>query len=108
MNTQKIKELAVNFENIAERYAMEDEEAKALLNSMRPFISDAKSESISDVIDHVPGRYWFDEGSLSRYSDLEGAYAEFKFALTYGDDNDEANSVLDSIKKMQEQFFGKS
>jgi len=100
MNTQKIKKLAINFEKIAQDYARTDSEAMNLLNSLQDLINKAKAENVLEPEAHVPGNYWFTEGNLAQYTELETAYSKFSLALTINnDDLDELQRWAENRKK---------
>lgn len=84
MDQQKIKQLAEELESIAHKY-LSDSNVNNLLNALKELLSKAKTGLITDVIDHVPGEIYFQEGELSKYSDLEIAYSKFKLTLVTED-----------------------
>ncbi len=86
MNKNKIKSLAGNLEDILRECAINDEEAKNLLSSLDSLLEYAKLELINKPVEHVPGRYWFNEGALWKYEDLESAYAKFCISITMSDE----------------------
>jgi hypothetical protein len=81
-DTEKLKQYAEGFEQIASKYASQDEEAAGLYAAMSSYIKDAKAGAILAPI-KMPaiGRFYFDEGNLRRYVDLNDAYAKFSLKL---------------------------
>lgn len=80
-----LKQLAENLEKELIKYAVSDDAAKALLNSLSDLIQQAKSGKLKANVENVPGRMSFTERGLSQYRDLEEAYALFKLEITLGD-----------------------
>jgi hypothetical protein len=96
MNQDRVKRLACEFELVANSYAYDPNVAK-LIGALGKIISNAKSGSITSTVDHVPGEYFFQEGDLSKYKDLEASYSRLKLALIAEDDQ------YDDIKKWAEE-----
>lgn len=86
MNKTLLKQKAEALEAILLKYASSDEEAKKVLNGVRPLLQRAKEKTIDSPLEirEVPGGYFFDEGSLRKYRDLEHAYSEFCIEITGG------------------------
>lgn len=80
MNQQKVRQLAEEFESAAHKYGS-DSNVNKLLDALNELLLKAKAGSITTVIDHVPGEYYFQEGELSKYTDLEAAYSKLKLVL---------------------------
>ncbi|MBA5607392.1 hypothetical protein H3H36_18710 [Duganella sp. FT3S] len=68
-------------------HAKHDNQVKCLLGGLLPFIEDAIAERVDEPLRwaDMPGAYFFNEGHLRKYSDLESAYAEFKLEMTGGE-----------------------
>lgn len=94
MNT--LKQLAINLENIAGKYAQHNEEAKKLLHSLGDFIYRAKNGIPIGREEKIPGFYWFSEGSLSQYRDLEDAYSQFAVFIAAGTES-EYEKILQKV-----------
>lgn len=82
MDKDKIKKLANILENSLIHYSGSNEDAKKLLNSLDELLEKAKLHLIETPVEHVPGRYWFNEGTLSECDGLESAYAKFCIQIT--------------------------
>lgn len=82
-----LQQKAEALEAILLRYAAEDSEAASVLRGVRPLIERAKEQTIDVPLEirEIPGGYFFDEGSLRKYRDLENAYAEFCIEATGGE-----------------------
>lgn len=79
-----LKQLAINLESIAQSYAAQDIEVQKLLNSLGDMIHKAKNDVPIRTEEKVPGFYWFSEGELSKYKDLEQAYSQFSIFVAAG------------------------
>ena len=96
-----LKQLAINLEETAKKYASQDVEAKKLLGSLQNIIHRVKNGDPIGTEEKVPGFYWFSEGALSKYKELEKAYSEFSLFVTAGSkENYEKilKAVNDSLK----------
>ena len=84
MDYKKVKSFAETLESLLEKYAEDDSEASGLLESLKPLIHKAKNGEIHSPIEwrDIPGAYFFSEGTLRKYRDLEKSFAEFRFELT--------------------------
>ncbi len=92
MDTKKIEEVAAKLEGLLLDYSRRDSEAMSLLEDLRPLFLAAKEGRISSPMEwrDIPGGYFFTEGTLRKYRDVEATFAEFRIELTGGD-----NPVLD-------------
>lgn len=79
-----LKQLAVSLEKTAKKYAAQDIEAEKLLDSLQDIIDRAKSGNTISTEEKVPGFYWFSEGGLSKYKDLEEIYSRFSIFVAAG------------------------
>lgn len=79
-----LKQLAISLEQAAVKYADQDIEAKNLLDSLQDIIDRAKNGNVISTEEKVPGFYWFSEGGLSKYKDLEAAYSRFSIFIAAG------------------------
>jgi len=102
MDTARIKQCAENLERTLASYSQSDVEAHALEASLSDLIARGKQGAIVSPIEYqkVPGGYWFNEGGLRQYPDLEKAYVDFKFEIT-GGDSVKRSSLLKIIEGMQ-------
>lgn len=87
MNKTLLIKSAENLEKILLQYSSVDAEVAALLGALSQLIFDARTGKISIPVEwnEVPGGYYFTEGRLQKYSDLETAYANFKIEITGGE-----------------------
>ncbi|MEA1675226.1 hypothetical protein [Nitrospirillum sp. BR 11163] len=85
MNQALIQQYAVSLEDLLRRYASADAEAARLLSALAPYLDDAKAGRILTPLEHIPGDYYFDEGTLRKYRDLEHAYSKFQIEVTGGE-----------------------
>jgi len=86
MDKNKIKKLASNLNYMLTKYSKDDIEVAQLLKSLEELLAQAELGMINLPIEKIPGRYWFNEGSLSKYADLESSYAKFRIAITRTDE----------------------
>lgn len=105
MDRERVRRLAENLEkNLAQH--MRDEDVCKLHSSLAELIRRGREGLISSPVDNVPGAYWFLEGGLSKFSDLEVAYYEFKNAISMG--NDERYGDLKKLaEERKKKLFGK-
>lgn len=98
MNFEKVKESAIHLEILLGKYAANDHDAASLLNALYPLIFDVKTEKRLKPMEwrEIPGAYFFTEGQLRKYPDLEKAFAEFRIEITGGD-----NPVLEMIQQQR-------
>jgi len=106
MSTEQLKQIATEFENIAESYSKTDDDIRILLESLKEILQKAKSGGITKPVKFVPGVYSFLDGELSRYPDLELLYSKLKLALNAGDDST-YNDVIEWAKSRKEALFRK-
>lgn len=88
MDLEKIKKSACHLEVLLNKCASNDRDAASLLRVLNPLINQAKLGSISEPLEwrDIPGAYFFMEGNLIKYRDLEDAFADFRIEIT-GVDN---------------------
>ena len=104
MDKQKVKQLAEELELVAHKYSF-DSNVGDLLSALKELLSNAKAGSITGVVDHVPGEYYFQEGELSKYADLEAAYSKFKMTLVTEDK--QYNNLKAWAEKRKKELFDK-
>lgn len=87
MNIAELKKSAEALKQVLAKYAPLDPEAKYLQDSLSSVIDEVLADKITAPIAwaSVPGGYYFNEGSLRKYDDLETAFAEFKIELSGGE-----------------------
>lgn len=87
MDIIAIKTTAVALEILLQKYAQSDSEAAGLFEALKQLIMRAKNGNVSAPMEwsDIPGSYFFTEGTLRKYRDLEKAFAEFRIELTGGD-----------------------
>lgn len=87
MDIKMLTQSAENLEKLLYQYAAYNKEAAALLNVLSKILSDARAGCISTPMEwsSVPGDYYFDEGGLREFRDLEHAFSIFKIEITGGE-----------------------
>ncbi|MEA1677407.1 hypothetical protein [Nitrospirillum sp. BR 11163] len=87
MDQTLIQQSAIKLEALLRQYAAADSEAAELLEGLKDLVFNAKIGGIKSPIDRrdIPGSWYFFEGNLRQYKDLEEAFAEFKFQITGGE-----------------------
>ncbi|WP_346830264.1 hypothetical protein ABDX87_24860 [Pseudomonas abietaniphila] len=87
MNLTLLKAKAIALEAQLQLHAPLDPEAIRLWSALKPLLTLAKAEQISQPLEtrEVPGRYLFTEKNLQQYGELEEAYATFAIELTGGE-----------------------
>ena len=85
MNKQQLKSAAILLEEQLKNI-MDDPDVESLAVSLSSLIRASKDGTIVQAMEwrDIPGAYWFTEGALSKFGDLESAYAEFKIELSGG------------------------
>ena len=102
MDIKKLKNYASKLETVLNQYSASDREVKLLSESLKDHIEMAKQGKITAPLEYqsVPGSYFFNEGNLRKYADLEEAYAEFRIEIT-GGETEEVRNLLDVIEGYQ-------
>ena len=87
MDQKKITESAERLRQLLHTYSSTDIEVAQLLSGLAPFIEDALAGKIREPLKwgNIPGAYYFMEGTLRKYAELETAYANFKIEITGGE-----------------------
>lgn len=86
MSERNTQALAIELEVLLTRYSQSDREVSQLAGSLSDLIDQAKSSKLKLPVKNVPGNYWFTEGNLSQYPDLESAFAKFKLSIQASDE----------------------
>lgn len=68
---------AQRLQELLDQYSGHEQEAHALLELLKPLLDDALMGRLQQPISDIPGGYYFLEGRLRKYPDLEKAYADF-------------------------------
>ncbi|MEA1677406.1 hypothetical protein [Nitrospirillum sp. BR 11163] len=97
MNLERFKRLALELEDEARHYAAMDPQVKCFAGSVEGITADAKTERILAPLDHIPGDYYFYEGTLRQYRDLESAFARFRIEVI-GGETPAVKAALDAIR----------
>lgn len=102
MDIKKLKNFASKLETVLNQYSASDREVKLLSESLKDHIDMGKQGKITAPLEYqsVPGSYFFNEGNLRKYADLEEAYAEFRIEIT-GGETKEVRNLLDAIEGYQ-------
>lgn len=87
MDQELLTKSAEKLDQLLLRYSQVDIEAKEMLRELSQLIHDARFGKIAGPLDWrtIPGSYYFTEGHLRKYNDLEAAYAEFKIEISGGE-----------------------
>ncbi|TWB77287.1 hypothetical protein FBZ87_103103 [Nitrospirillum amazonense] len=85
MDQERLKQFALELEDAARRYAAMDPEVRSFAGSVEGVSADAKAGRILTPLEHIPGDYYFSEGTLRKYRDLEHAYSKFQIEVTGGE-----------------------
>lgn len=92
-NVQQLRNFAIEFERLGNKYAQQDEDIQSFMVGMGFVLDQAKRMEIKHPLEHVPGAYDFTEGELRGFPDLQNAYAKFANRLQRDDE---------SYKKLQD------
>jgi hypothetical protein len=86
MNQVNIALSAKKLHLLLEKYTPVEPEAALLGSALSTLIEAALAGGVSAPLEWkvVPGDFFFSEGNLGKYRDLESAYAAFKIELTGG------------------------
>lgn len=104
MDKEKVTQLAKTLESVASKYSSDDD-VVALLEQLEELLSKAKAGSISGIVDRVPGGYYFVDGGLRKYADLEAAY--WKFEMTLTTEEKRYNELIEWAKKTDKELLDK-
>ncbi|MDE1150391.1 MAG: hypothetical protein PW843_27910 [Azospirillaceae bacterium] len=102
MDQALIKQTSIALEDLLKIYAKNDPEAQSLFGALKPIIDDAKAGKIQSPMDwgDVPGGWFFMEGTLRKYRDLESAFSKFQIEVTGGETPD-VKAALQAIRAMR-------
>ena len=84
MDKIKLQKTAEDLDNLLAKYGATNTDAANLRRSLSQLIDAARHGRINAPVpwQDIPGHYLFMEGSLGQFTDLENAFAHFKFAIT--------------------------
>jgi hypothetical protein len=88
MNITLVKQTAQEFEAAATRLIEAGNvDTRLLLHLLTDLLNQAKGEKILKPLtwQEVPGEWYFSEGNLANFPELESAYSKFKIELTGGE-----------------------
>jgi hypothetical protein len=87
MDKAAIAKSAATLRQFLDKYAAVDPEAANLRYSLSSVLDAALLGTIDDPMEWsaVPGGYYFTEGDMRKYRELEDAYADFKIEVTGGE-----------------------
>lgn len=99
MNQVNVAISAKQLHLLLEKYAPVEPEAALLEGALSALIEAALAGIVSAPLEwkEVPGDFFFNEGKLGKYSDLESADAAFKIELTGG-----PSSVLVQLRRQMQ------
>lgn len=97
MNQVKLKKLTQRLWGLLEKYSRTDDTAMLVTNTLRKQFKEVMAGNVLAPLswEQVPCGYFFTEDMLGKYKDLEEAYADYKVAITGGND-----PLLEKIKKL--------
>jgi hypothetical protein len=100
MNAEILKSDALKLKILLVKYEKIDIEAKNLKICLDEIIANAILKKIHRPLEikEMPSNYFFNEGDLRKYPDLEEAYSKFFIGVTGGISPEIAN-ILDEIRK---------
>ena len=93
MNQIELQKAAIGLENLLEKYCSQVAEARLCLAELRPIIKKAQRNEIIEPMKHVPCGYYFHEGALRQFREIEEAYSTFAVLLR-GKDPQEIAELL--------------
>lgn len=87
MNKELLRIKAIDLELLLWSYSKKDHAAMELLKMLSELIKDSKLQKIEAPLEWrvIPGARLFSEDGLSKYSDLEKAFADFRIEITGGE-----------------------
>lgn len=87
MDQIRLKQYAEQLNLLLIKYSVHNKDAVNLHVALAQLIRSAQSKSIAGPMkwNTVPGDWFFTEGTLGAYSDLESAYSRFKIEVTGGE-----------------------
>jgi len=99
----RLRTSALTLERLLSAYVDEDPQVRLLADSLASLIEQAKQGQVRAAVAHesIPGSYWFTEGHLGRFDDLESAYADFKLEVSGLASDPEVQRALEMIEAMQ-------
>jgi len=103
VNRNCVREYAAELERQLERHKREDAQVQTLADSLSPLFDQIRSGSMKEPFEHIPGDYWFTEGSLGRFSDLENAFSKFKLAALGELEKPTTLALLDRIRQLRRE-----
>lgn len=82
-----ISKSAEALRKLLDHYSEVDEEAAKLKIALKNILENEKNGEITSALkwNEIPGKFYFTEGNLRNYQDLEDAYADFKIEVTGGE-----------------------
>ncbi len=97
MNLEKLKTEAIYLMQLLEKFSLDEPDAKLCLETLRPYINKAIEGDIKKPVKNIPCGYYFHEGTLRKYYELEEAYSNFTFRITGGNE-EKLSSFINSLK----------
>lgn len=96
MDQTRLKHYAQKLDLLLMKYAADNKDATNLHVALAQLIKGAQSGAIARPMkwNTVPGDWFFTEGTLGAYADLESAYSKFKIEVTGGE-----NEVLRELRR---------
>lgn len=88
INFIKLKQEAKILEDMLIQYKDIEQQAQTCLEALNPILNSIKSDQFSEAYEENPCGYYFLEGELGNYPELEDAYSNFIFTASDGDENE--------------------
>lgn len=82
--------------DLLERYSPLEKDAGLCLSELKPILTEVMNANVTTPYKRIPCGWYFVEGSLRKFSDLEEAYAAFAFRAE-GHDADAVKALIDEI-----------
>lgn len=90
--------------DLLEHYSSLEKDAGLCLSELKPILTEVISANVTTPYERIPCGWYFHEGSLRKFSDLEEAYSAFAFRAKGRD----ADAVKPLIDKIDSRIAGKS
>lgn len=82
LDVGRLRAEAERLDGLLAEAAPRSEVLKGLHIALRPFLDDARSGTITEPVDSIPGSYPFSEGMLKDYPEVELSYVSFKYLIS--------------------------
>lgn len=96
IHTKKLKQASQKLWDLLLKYRDQEAEADLCFKALEPLLKEAAQEKMVQPLFDIPCGYYFHEGSLRKYPDLEEAYSNFA-VLARGQDSQAIQQFVDSL-----------